>query len=379
MPLGATGRHQGGRFGRAFAAKPVEQRELVEALGGLRRKFVADRVETIKSAVWTFGLHGAFSRLSAAGFLLITMLPQKFFARPHVSDPEHAATAENICPVRLSNEAISQCQNQVRQMRVVSLTCSNTEIVCALGCSDMLVGVDNHSDYPPEVVERLPCVGPDLQVDIQKVAELKPDLVLASLTVPGHEEIVAGLEQANLPFLAPEPVSLEDVYVDIDAIGNAIHAHRSAKKLIAEMRCEFEQIPPSRSQPSLLIQWWPKPVIAPGKLSWVDDLIRLAGMSNPIGDREVKSAPLADSEVAKLNPNAVAISWCGVRYEKYRPKVVYRNPEFANTDFVRNGTVYRISEAYLGRPAPRLVEGFRQICRIREDLESRIPTRQARA
>ncbi len=47
----------------------VEQRETVEALGGLRRKFVADRVEAIKSAVRIFGLHGAFSRLSADGFV----------------------------------------------------------------------------------------------------------------------------------------------------------------------------------------------------------------------------------------------------------------------------------------------------------------------
>ena len=78
----AAGRLQGGRLGRALKAKLVEQRERGEALGGLRRKFVADRVETIKFAVRIFGLHGAFSRLSAVGFSLSAMLPQKFFARP---------------------------------------------------------------------------------------------------------------------------------------------------------------------------------------------------------------------------------------------------------------------------------------------------------
>ncbi len=75
---GAADRLQGGRFGRALAAKLVEQREIVEALGGLRRKFVADRVEAIKFAVRTFDLHGAISRLSAAGFVSSTMLPQNF-------------------------------------------------------------------------------------------------------------------------------------------------------------------------------------------------------------------------------------------------------------------------------------------------------------
>ena len=65
---GAADRLQGGRFGRAFKAKLVKQRETVEALGGLRRKFVADRFETIKFAVRMFDLHGALSLLSAVGF-----------------------------------------------------------------------------------------------------------------------------------------------------------------------------------------------------------------------------------------------------------------------------------------------------------------------
>lgn len=79
-------------------------------------------------------------------------------------------------------------------MRLVSLTCSNTEIVHSLGYAAQLVGVDDHSDYPADVVAKLPRVGPDLSVDPEKVAALEPDLVLASLTVPGHEKVAASLE-----------------------------------------------------------------------------------------------------------------------------------------------------------------------------------------
>ncbi len=78
-----------------------------------------------------------------------------------------------------------------------------------------MVGVDDHSDFPAEVVNALPRVGPDLGIDVDKVTALKPDLVLGSLTVPGHEKIVAALETADLNYHAPEPVSLEDVYRDV--------------------------------------------------------------------------------------------------------------------------------------------------------------------
>jgi iron complex transport system substrate-binding protein len=59
-------------------------------------------------------------------------------------------------------------------VRIISHTCSNTEIVCALGCEGFLVGVDSHSDYPPEVVRDVPKIGPDLQISIEEVVRLRP-------------------------------------------------------------------------------------------------------------------------------------------------------------------------------------------------------------
>ena len=247
-------------------------------------------------------------------------------------------------------------------MRVVSLNCSNTEIVCALGCAHFLVGVDDDSDFPPEVVEDLPRVGRDLEIDIEAVRELNPDLVLASLTVPGHERIVAALEEAGLPYLAPEPMSLEDIYRDLDTIGTALGVAGKAAHVVEDMRSVIGRV--DHGGPTILIQWWPKPVIAPGRLSWVNGLLRAAGASNPLADREVKSMPLTDEEVAAINPDAIVISWCGVKEDKYRPDVIYRNEAFAGINAVQNGQVYCVPECYLGRPSPRVIEGYQALCQI---------------
>lgn len=93
-------------------------------------------------------------------------------------------------------------------MRIVVLNCSNTEIICALGRAHYLVGIDDHSDFPADVVGALPRVSPDLGIDIERVAWLKPDLVPASSNVPAHERFVAALEQSGLNYFAPKPVSL---------------------------------------------------------------------------------------------------------------------------------------------------------------------------
>ena len=255
-------------------------------------------------------------------------------------------------------------------MRVVSLACSNTEIVCALGCEHLLVGVDDHSDFPVDVVERLPRVGPDLDVDVERVAALEPDLVLATLTVPGHERVVERLEAAGLPFVAPEPVSLADVYRDVGDIARRLGVPERGDALVREMRAELAPQPveaggsPARGRPTVLVQWWPKPTIAPGRRSWTTDVLEAAGARNPIGEEPVKSRPVSDEEVAALAPDAIVLSWCGVHPDKYRPDVVYGKAAWADVPAVRRGQVHCVPEAFLGRPGPRLVEGVRALRRV---------------
>lgn len=252
-------------------------------------------------------------------------------------------------------------------VRVVSLACSNTEIVCALGLADCLVGVDDHSDYPLDVVTRLPRVGPDLQIDVERVAALEPDLVLASLTVPGHERVVESIERAGLPFIAPEPVSIDDVYRDVRAIGDRLGASERADRLVSEMRAALEAPAPHRTRaPRLLVEWWPKPVIVPGRDSWVTELCERVGAVNPFADRAVKSTPIDDDEARAVEPDAVVISWCGVRPEKYRPDVVYRRERWRELPALRTRRVFTVPEAHLGRPGPRLVAGCRALREIAE-------------
>ncbi|HEY4106365.1 MAG TPA: cobalamin-binding protein [Polyangiaceae bacterium] len=253
-------------------------------------------------------------------------------------------------------------------MRVVSLTCSNTEIVCALGCADELVGVDDHSDYPVEVVTGLPRVGPDLGIDVARVAALKPDLVLASLTVPGHERVLENLAAAKLPFFAPEPVSLADVYDDITQIAARLGVPARGAELAQRMQHEIAAVTASVA-PRLLVEWWPKPVIVPGRKSWVQDLIERAGGENPFALRDVKSTPITDAEAVRAAPDAVIMSWCGVRLEKYRAEVVYRRPAWQTIPALAKRQVFAVPEAFLGRPGPRLVEGFRALRDIVQSIE----------
>lgn len=249
-------------------------------------------------------------------------------------------------------------------MRLVSLTCSNTEIVCALGRQDWLVGVDDHSDFPAEVVDSLPRVGKDLNVDPKRVAALKPDLILASLTVPGHDKVVASLQALGLPMEVFQPLSLEDTFDDIRRIGALLDASKKAEALVAEMQARIESVrAEAKNRPKVLVEWWPKPVIGAAQKSWVHDMLHIAGADNVLGNRVCESTPITHDEAVSLAPDIVVISWCGVPDSHYRPSVVYGRAEWGEIPAIRHQQVYCISEAFLGRPGPRVVEGIEALHR----------------
>lgn len=243
-------------------------------------------------------------------------------------------------------------------MRIVAHSCSNTEIVCALGCGDLLVGVDDHSDHPAEVVRRVARVGPDLAVDVEAIRRLEPDLVLYSLTVPGHERALDALLAAGVNVVVLEPVSLDDVLANIGTVGAALGVPDRAAALVAGLRDEITAVPAREVRPRVLVEWWPKPVIVPGRRSWVTDLIDAAGGENPFAARDVKSTPITDDEARAAAPDAVVIAWCGVPTSHYRTSVVHRRAAWAGVPALTHDRVIPVPEAWLGRPGPRLVEGF---------------------
>jgi iron complex transport system substrate-binding protein len=255
-------------------------------------------------------------------------------------------------------------QNEVEGMptvRIFSHTCSNTEIVCTLGCAETLVGVDADSDYPPDVVSRLPRPARDLDLDVNEVLGLKPDLVLTSLTVPGHERIVETLHAAGIRTLVCDPQSLDDVFEDIRRIAAALGVPERGDKLVAEMNDAMPAVESQDSRPPVLVEWWPKPVITPTKFSWATDLITRAGGINPWGQTDAKSTPLDTAQIRDAAPEVVVMSWCGVKVENYRADIVRRRPGWDTIPAVSADRVHAISEAFLGRPGPRLVKGYQQL------------------
>jgi len=247
-------------------------------------------------------------------------------------------------------------------MRVVSLVASNTEIVCALGRGDWLVGVDDFSDYP-DAVRTLPRLGPDLRIDAARVAALRPDVVLASLSVPGMERSVAGLRERALPVEIVPSSGLDGVFAAIRMIGALLDGDAAARALEERMRARMaavaERVGGLPAVPTYW-EWWPRPPITAGGRSWMTELLALAGGRNVFADLDAESGAVTLDDVAGRAPRAVVLCWCGAR-KRPDPRQVARRPGWGAVPGVRDGRIFAVLEPCYGRPGPRLVDGLDEL------------------
>lgn len=245
-------------------------------------------------------------------------------------------------------------------MRIVSLCPSNTEIAAVLGVADQLVGLDRSSDWPPEV-QHLPRVGPDLAVDLDAVATLKPDLVLSSLSVPGMEANVAGLDARGLPQLVLDAESIAGVYASIRLLGRHLGREERAERVVAAMQARLDAVARAAerlpARPRVFVEWWPRPVITPGRRCWSTEMIALAGGVNVFGELDVRSVPLEAERVVEAAPDLLFTCWCGVPHAQQKPEKMAARPGWDRIPGVRAGRLYAAPEPLLARPGPRLVEG----------------------
>ncbi|MGP4076483.1 cobalamin-binding protein [Halobacillus sp. K22] len=252
-------------------------------------------------------------------------------------------------------------------MRIVSICPSNTELVAYLGQTSLLVGVDNYSDYPEEVLD-LPKLGPDLSIDMEAVEQLKPDLVLASLSVPGMEKNIEGLKERALPYIILDPNSLKEIAEDLKLVGNELGMKELGEEKAALFLQEIEacrQEANSRAgQPALYWEWWPKPIFTPGKANWLTEISELAGARN-IFDTEPEASVQTDWEIVKQkNPDHICMVWVGVKEEKMNPDLIRKRPGWSEMKAVQENRIHVLEESLFCRPSPRLLEGLKKLTSV---------------
>ena len=257
--------------------------------------------------------------------------------------------------------------------RIVSLAPSCTEILFALDLGSKVVGVDDYSDYPLEVQERvnagdLTKVGSFTAISIETVVSLEPDLTLATggIQLP----IVETLEGLGQTVVALDPKKFDRVLADISLVGEATGQIDKAEVLVTSIEEKVQEIADrtrDAPRPRVYIEYFfdVSGYWSFGSESFVDELIYEVGGKNVFSGFAGQYLATSTEEVLKANPEIIMISKgdmaiaCGLS-----PEVIKERPGWSEIFAVQNDQIYEIDESIISREGPRLIIGLEEFAKI---------------
>ena len=245
--------------------------------------------------------------------------------------------------------------------RVVSLAPSITETVFYLGAGDKLVGVTKWADWPPAVKNITKVGGYGAYANLEIIASLKPDLILADNAVLYKKGFLENLEKIA-PVVILNPKSIKGIYTQVELLGKILNREEQALLVTAEMKARISSIQSAVSnltKPTVmyLVSTYNGYWIA-GRNTFADDLIRLAGGRNAFEDVTGWKAVSAEEIVAR-NPDVVIIASAYVN-----PDIFCSGP-LSTIKASKDGRVYTVSDPNVfQRPSPRVVLAVEELARL---------------
>ena len=280
-----------------------------------------------------------------------------------------------LCPMPVSaitvtDDAGTTITLNTTPERIVSLSPSNTEILAALGLLDKVVGVTEVCDYPPEMKNKTR-VGGYSAISIEKVAVVKPNLVIASDKTP--KETVSRIKEIGVPVIVIAPKNVDHVIRDIGIIGRITGTETQAEDLAATIIRRIAKVSavPCSNSPTVAHVVYYKPLTVSGNTTMQNDIISRTGGTNVFAGRNGWRT-ISLEEFLLANPDIIIVSGGGGMDSSGRDVILddfMTNSQYASLSAVKNHHVYAINADIISRPGPRIADAAEEVSRIISAIE----------
>jgi ABC-type Fe3+-hydroxamate transport system substrate-binding protein len=209
--------------------------------------------------------------------------------------------------------------------RIIATAPNNTEILCALGLTDRLVGVSTFVTHPP-AVQKLPRVGGIDDPDLEAILALRPDLVVLRGGNPHLEQLC---ERNRIRLYQDKTDSLESIFVTIRELGAITGRSNEAEKLAGDLRGQLDAVKVAaagRARPrvAMTIRSPDKlvPMTTVGKPSFLNNIIQLAGGENVFADTDMAYPQTSLEEMIARRPEVIIEAMPGEVFDDARRREV---------------------------------------------------------
>jgi iron complex transport system substrate-binding protein len=268
-----------------------------------------------------------------------------------------AISSGNAHAVSVTDDLGRKVELERPAQRIVSLAPFLTELAYSVGAGSRLVGASAYSDYPPEA-KSLPQVASALGPEIEPLAALRPDLVLAWQDSIRPND-VERIERLGVPVFVARARRLEDAPRLAEAVArlagtDAAPAARAYRERLSAARAAQAGKPRVR----VFVEVWHKPLTTIGGTHWINEALDVCGGDNVFADLDHVAPVVSWEEVYKRDPDAIVGTPASGREGDFKAAWRVR----ATLRAVGEGRFVFVDADKLQRPTLRLAEGVAELC-----------------
>jgi iron complex transport system substrate-binding protein len=251
--------------------------------------------------------------------------------------------------------------------RIICLTEETTETLYLLGEEHRIVGISGFTVRPPRARREKPRVSAFLSAKIERILDLKPDLVLGFSDL--QADIATQLIRAGIEVHVFNHRSVAEILRTVRVLGGLVGCEARAQRLADDLAAGVETVRAATAafprRPRVYFEEWDEPQIS--CIRWVSEIIGIAGGDDCFPELAAESLGkgriIADTlEVPRRAPDIIFGSWCG---KKFRPENVAARAGWQDVPAVRLGELHEVKSAIILQPGPAaLTDGLQEIHRV---------------
>ncbi len=256
--------------------------------------------------------------------------------------------------------------------RIVTLAPHAAETLFAAGAGAQLVGTVDYSDYPPEA-KKVPRVGGYSRVDLEAVAALRPDLVIAWESGNNMTQI-GKLRALGLTVYVSQPNTMEHVASQLERYGELAGTEAVARPAAERFRQRLATLHKANAgKPKVrtFYQIWKTPLMTVGGPQIITDAIKLCGGENVFGHLRQMAPTVSVEAVLEANPEAIVATGMG----DARPEWLGDWDKWTQMTAVKRGNLFHINPDIMQRHTPRILDGTEKLCADLDIARSRRPAK----
>lgn len=273
--------------------------------------------------------------------------------------------------ITVNAQALTQAKASQKSspQRVITLAPHLTELVAAAGGADRLIGVSAYSNNP-DSVKNLPSVSDARSVDLEKIKQLRPDLIIywrgglsENLVVSVKKTFMQSTNSQHVQIISVEPKKLEDIAQNIEMIGSILGTSVIANKNAANLRAEINSFKikyqnTQKRKVRVFYQVWAQPLMTLNQDHLISDIIQICGGEQLFAQEKLLVPTVSRESVVVANPEVIFTAVDGKRM-KQDWSMWSSIPQLAAT---QNKAFVEIEGDTISRASPRIMQGAQQIC-----------------